>query len=45
MPHITLNSLDTTQCFPFFAYSGEGSNRRENITDWALSEFRSQYQR
>ena len=43
MPHITLNSLDTTQCFPFFAYSEEGSNRRENITDWALSEFRSQY--
>jgi hypothetical protein len=33
----------TTQCFPFYAYNEEGSNRRENITDWALSEFRTHY--
>ena len=25
-----------TQCFPFYTYNGDGTNRRENITDWAL---------
>ncbi|MEM9955348.1 MAG: type ISP restriction/modification enzyme [Chloroflexota bacterium] len=33
----------TTQCFPFYVYDEDGSNRRENITDWALAQFRSQY--
>jgi predicted helicase len=32
-----------TQCFSFYTYSEDGSNRRENITDWALDRFRSQY--
>ena len=32
-----------TQCFPFFTYNEDGGNRRENITDWALSEFRGHY--
>ncbi len=32
-----------TQCFSFYAYDEDGANRRENITDWALSEFRSHY--
>jgi len=32
-----------TQCFPFYTYSEDGSNRRENITDWALEQFRSHY--
>jgi predicted helicase len=32
-----------TQCFPFYTYSEDGSNRRENITDWALEEFRETY--
>ena len=32
-----------TQCFPFYTYNEDGSNRRENITDWALTQFRSHY--
>jgi predicted helicase len=32
-----------TQCFPFYTYAEDGSNRRENITDWALEQFRTHY--
>ena len=32
-----------TQCFPFYTYDEDGSNRRENITDWALDRFRAHY--
>ena len=32
-----------SQCFPFYTYDEDGSNRRENITDWALHHFRSYY--
>ena len=32
-----------TQCFPFYTYDEDGTNRRENITDWALSHFRAHY--
>ncbi len=32
-----------TRCFPFYTYDEDGTNRRENITDWALSEFRTHY--
>jgi predicted helicase len=35
--------LEKTQCFPFYAYSEDGFTRKENITDWALKEFRSHY--
>ncbi len=35
--------LEKTQCFPFYIYDEDGTNRRENITDWALSESRSHY--
>jgi len=35
--------LEKTQCFPFYTYDEDGSNRRENITDWALSQFREHY--
>lgn len=32
------------ECFPFYVYDGEdGSNRQENITDWALKQFRVYY--
>jgi len=31
------------QCFPFYAYDEDGSNRRENITDWAVEEFNKRY--
>lgn len=30
----------STQCFPFYTYNEDGTNRRENITDWALEQFR-----
>ena len=31
------------QCFPFYTYNRDGTNRRENITDWALARFRAVY--
>lgn len=33
-----------TQCFPFYTYDEDGTNRTENITDWALAQFRTHYQ-
>ena len=33
-----------SQCFPFYTYDEDGKNRRENITDWALEQFRGHYQ-
>ena len=36
-------TLDGHECFPFYIYDEDGSNRRENITDWALNQFRSHY--
>ncbi len=38
--HITGDS----QCFPFYTYNEDGTNRQENITDWALTHFRTHYQ-
>ena len=35
--------LEKTQCFPFYTYDEDGTNRRENITDWALAQFRAHY--
>jgi predicted helicase len=32
-----------SQCFPFYVYDADGTNRRENITDWALAQFRGRY--
>ncbi len=32
-----------TQNFPFYTYNSDGSNRRENITDWALEQFQTNY--
>ncbi len=43
IPHYAISSLDATQCFPFYVYDEDGSNRRENITDWALQHFREHY--
>ncbi len=31
------------QCFPFYTYDEDGTNRRENITEWALVQFRTHY--
>jgi predicted helicase len=36
-------TLDGHQCFPFYVYDEDGTNRRENITDWALKQFRDHY--
>jgi predicted helicase len=44
IPNLALTSIDATQCFPFYTYAEDGSNRRENITDWALEQFRTHYQ-
>jgi predicted helicase len=33
----------STQCFPFYTYDADGANRRENLTDWALQEYRTHY--
>ena len=32
-----------TQAFPFYMYSQEGSNKRENISDWSLKQFQDHY--
>ena len=32
-----------SQCFPFYTYNEDGTNRKENITDWALTRFRKHY--
>ena len=37
--HLTGDS----QCFPLYTYEEDGSDRRENITDWALDRFRAHY--
>lgn len=37
-----LAGVDTFQCFPYYVYDEDGSNQRENISDWALEHFRQQ---
>ena len=37
------STTDGHQCFPFYTYDEDGSNRRENITDYALDQFRIHY--
>ena len=32
-----------SQYFPFYTYHEDSTNRQENITDWALAEFRTHY--
>jgi predicted helicase len=36
-------AFEKVQCFPFYVYDADGGNRRENITDWALGQFRARY--
>ena len=38
-----LHLTGDSQCFPFYTYDEDGTNRQENITDWALTEFRNHY--
>ena len=35
--------VDPQQSFPFYTYNEDGTNRRENITDWALAQYRAHY--
>ncbi len=42
IPSVDL-AFEKAQCFPFYTYDEDGTNRRENITDWALDHFRSHY--
>ncbi len=39
-----LHLTGDSQCFPFYTYDEDGTNRRENITGGVLRKFRSQYQ-
>ncbi len=43
MPNLAMFSLDPTQCLPLYRYDRDGT-RHDNITDWALNEFRQHYQ-
>lgn len=43
IPDVAVTGRDG-QCFPFYTYDEDGSNRRENITDWALAQFRARYE-
>ncbi len=38
-----LHFTGDSQCFPFYVYDEDSGNRQENITDWALAQFRRQY--
>ena len=38
-----LHLTGDSQCFPFYTYDEDGTNRKENITDWALDTFRKHY--
>ena len=38
-----LHLTGDSQCFPFYTYDENGTNRQENITDWALAESRTYY--
>jgi predicted helicase len=38
-----LDILEKTQCFPYYVYDTDGTNRKDNITDWGLEQFQSHY--
>jgi predicted helicase len=42
LPKLDL-AFEAVQCFPYYTYAEDGSNRRENITDWALTQFQNKY--
>ena len=39
-----LHLTGDSQCFPLYTYDEEVENRRENITDWALTQFQTHYE-
>ena len=38
-----LHLTGDSQCFPYYTYKEDGTNRRENITDWSLQKFKTTY--
>jgi predicted helicase len=38
-----MDLLEKTQCFPFYTYNEDGTGRKENISDWALNEYKEHY--
>lgn len=42
IPNLDL-AFEKIQCFPFYTYDEDGTNRRENITDWVLKAFQTYY--
>ena len=42
IPNLDL-AFEKIQCFPFYTYDEDGTNRRENITNWALKAFQTYY--
>ena len=36
-------AFEAAQCFPYYTYAADGTNRHENITDWALFQFQIKY--
>ena len=38
-----LHLTGDSHCFPFYLYDKDGTNERENITKWALAEFKNEY--
>jgi predicted helicase len=39
----SLDMLEKTRCLPLYTYNEDGTNRNENITDWALDQYRTHY--
>jgi predicted helicase len=35
--------FEKARCFPFYTYAEDGTDRHENVTDWALEQFRHRY--
>jgi predicted helicase len=40
---VDLQYAPNGQCFPLYIYTEDGANRRDNITDWGLEQFRTHY--
>ena len=38
-----LHLTGDSQCFPFYTYNEDGTNRQENITAWALKHYQKHY--
>jgi predicted helicase len=38
-----LHLTGDSQCFPLYTYDEDGTNRKDNITDWGLEQFQSHY--